>query len=140
MCRGNTFRSLALAVLLQKILGGKCVVESAGTHAEAAGKNPDFLSIRCLKEQGIVIDDNHKGRWINQIDLSQFSHIVCVDRGTRHYVENLLGREVRTVVVVANEEHGGIPLLPGAKGEEYKKCIELLERITPEIAEKIRKG
>ena len=141
LCVGkrNTARSPMMAALLKKELGGDCPVESAGIQKEAAGQNVDVHAIVCMRECDIDLS-GHRSRWIDSLNITSFTHIVCTDEAAAEYVVlSLVGYQM-IEIILANENSGGIPLPRGAGLTEYRECVALLERTLPAIARQIRYG
>ncbi len=135
VCLGNTCRSPMMAALLQKELGVDFQVESGGIQEEVAGRLANEHSILCMQERGIDISQ-HVSRWVGDIDLTQFSHIICVDKSVADKVHQfLLG--AKTKVVIANGERNGVPN-PFKQGlTAYRECLCLLDEILPSLAQRI---
>ena len=137
VCLGNTCRSPMMQVLLQKELGNKFQVESAGIREEAAGYPANKHSILCMNERNIDLT-GHVSRWVGNLDLTQYQYIVCVGASEAEQVKQFLADQKNTVVLIANESNGGVPN-PYQKGlGAYRKCIALLDEVIPQIAEHIR--
>jgi len=127
-----------MAALLQKELGDGFQVRSAGTWREGVGQPANHFSILCMQERGINLSD-HKSRWIGNIDLTRFSHIVCANGIAAERVYQFLAECRGVTILIANEDRGGV-LDPFGKGlSAYRKCIALLDEVVPKIAERIRR-
>ena len=124
-----------MEALLQKKLGDGFLVESAGTEKSANGKLPSTFAVMCMKERGLNIS-GHKGRWIQRVDLTQFSFIVCTDWAAKKVVE-ITPRKGGTQIIIANEDGDGIPNPLGMAFGTYRKCAELLDNVIPGIANQI---
>lgn len=139
VCLGNTCRSPMMQMLLQKELGGEFQVESAGIRKEAAGHPANEHSILCMQERGIDLT-RHVSRWVGALDLTQYSHIVCVgeDEAAKVKLLHPIVRHSGTTILVANGQHGGVPN-PYEKGlDAYRACLALLDRVLPQVADSIR--
>lgn len=130
--------------LLQKELGGEFLVESAGISRDWAGlgQPANELSVQCLKERGIDLS-NHESRWVGDLDLSEFSHVVCVGETESWQIAKLFasasGRGMGKIsFLVPNRENGGVPDPYGKGLYAYQFCLALLEETIPLIADKIR--
>ena len=140
VCLGNRSRSPMMQAVLQQHLGPAFQVESAGVGPEAAVFAPaNSRSIACMKERGVDLT-SHTSRWVADLDLSQYGWIVCVGREEADKVSTWLGSNSSTVIIVANEQQGGIPDpyelgLPG-----YRDCLALLDAVMPQIARQIGLG
>ena len=134
VCAGNTARSVMMTAMLQKELGDEFQVESAGTNETADGQFVADCAFQCMQKRGIDVSW-HRGRWIGGIDLSRFSHIVCVNWTIKKIVLGFLNGETGAVILIPGER--GIPLLPGGGLAEYEDCATLLDRIIPEVGKQI---
>ena len=140
VCMGNTCRSPMMQVILQWLLGDEYCVESAGSNMQFAeqGQPANEFSILCMKERGLDLT-GHVSQWIGDLDLPSYSHIVCVDDSVAQMVKLHLGPKQTTIVLIANEENGGVPN-PWEKGlPAYRECLALLDKVMPKIAEEIRR-
>ena len=91
-----------------------------------------------MKERGLDLSD-HVSRWIGDVDLNQYEWVVCVGRSEADQVRALLGVN-KTSVIIANEDQGGIPD-PYEHGlEGYRKCVDLLDEVIPDVAAHIRQA
>jgi len=137
VCFCGTSRSQMMAAFLQKELGDKFEVESAGLCEETAGRSAGECAIKCMMEEGIDIS-SQKSSWIKNVDLSEFSHIVSVDEETEKMLsEHALGlRDIK--FIVANEEQGGVFDPYGMDQHIYKECANLIEKSAAAIASQIR--
>lgn len=137
VCLGNRSRSPMMQALLQKLLGNAFRVESAGIRKEAAGLPANDRSILLMRERDTDLT-NHRSRWIGDLDLTQYSHIICVGENEFDQVRKHLGESSRTVVLIANGDSVGIPD-PYEKGlSGYRECLALLDDTMPKIARQIR--
>jgi len=123
-----------MAALLQKELGDEFEVKSAGMWRKVLGHPANGCAVLCMRERGIDIS-GHNGRWIGHLDLTQFSHIVCVDKEMAERIHQFL--EGPAEVLVVNGDNGGVPD-PYDKGfSAYRECADLLEMTLPEVAKQI---
>jgi protein-tyrosine-phosphatase len=126
-----------MQALLQQQLGNGFQVESAGICEDAAGQPANDYSIMCLQERGIDLTQ-HRSRWVGAIDLTQFSHIICVGDGEAEQISERLSRNSSTTVLTANGDRGGIPN-PYKKGlPAYRECLTLLDEVVHDIARWLR--
>jgi len=124
-----------MAALLQKLLGDEYLVESAGIRVETA-RPANAHSILCMKEREIDLS-GHRSRWIGDTNISQFSHFVCVHEN----VEDVVRRVARingAMFLTANKDCGGIPDPYGKGLPAYRECLDLLDKVLPDIAKQIR--
>jgi protein-tyrosine-phosphatase len=125
-----------LAALLQKELGENFLVESAGV-ARRGGYAQEY-AILCMWEKEIDLI-NHESRWVGNLHLSTYSHIVCVDDATAVQVTKFLNGRKDTIVLIANKERGGISN-PSEKGlPAFRECLALLEKTLFSLTEQIRR-
>jgi protein-tyrosine-phosphatase len=137
VCFGNTCRSPMMQVLLQQQLGQQVRVESAGIREGCAGQSANEHSVLCMSERGIDLT-GHQSRWVGDLDLSEYSHIVCVGEPEAQVVCGLLPQGSKTVVLIANESRGGVPN-PYEKGlDAYRECLATLDEVLPPIAKLIK--
>jgi len=137
VCFGNTCRSPMMQALLQKRLGDEFQVESAGIRQGCAGQTANEHSILCMQERGIDLT-KHQSRWVGDLNLTQYSHIICVGDNEARQVSEHLPQNSRTIVLIANGDHGGVPN-PFEKGlPAYRGCLALLDEVMPEIAQLVR--
>lgn len=136
VCVGNISRSPMMQALLQQHLGAAFLVESAGVSKELAGRPANHRSVACLKERGIDLS-GHVSRWIGNLDLSGYRWIVCVGPNEAETVRSAFRADAARVLV-ANEQHGGIPdpYEHGLAG--YRNCLALLDQVLPHVAREIR--
>jgi protein-tyrosine-phosphatase len=126
-----------MQALLQQQLGDEFQVESAGIRKEAAGQPANDHSILCMQERTIDLT-RHRSRWVGDLDLTQFSHIICVGDNEARQVSELLPQNSSTIVLTANGDRGGVPN-PYKKGlPAYRECLALLDEVMPEIAHLVR--
>jgi protein-tyrosine-phosphatase len=125
-----------MQVVLQELLGAAFVVESAGMRKELAGRPANYRSVACMKERGIDLSD-HTSRWIGDLDLDQYRWIVCVGQEEADSVRAALSAESASVIV-ANEQHGGIPDPYELGMAGYRNCLALLDEVMPDVAKRIR--
>ncbi len=126
-----------MSALLQKELGCNFRVESAGLWG-AMGQPANDFSILLMQERDIDISE-HRSRWAGDLNLAQFSHIVCVDEMVAGRVHEFFEDEPPgSIVLTANWDHGGIPD-PYERGlQAYRECLALLDYVVPQVAEVIR--
>ncbi len=137
VCVGNRSRSPMMQVLLQQHLGDAFVVESAGVWREAAGAKANARSVMVMGERGIDLK-GHIGRWVEDVRLADYSHVICVDEQVAGSVRALVPPDTCTTVIVANARGGGVedPYELGIEG--YRACAALLDEVMPTIADEIR--
>jgi protein-tyrosine-phosphatase len=127
-----------MQVLLQQHLGKSFVVESAGVWRKASGAPANSRSIMVMQERGLDLTP-HIGRWVGDVRLTDYSHIVCVDEQAAADVRALLPSDANTTIVVANAGGGGIPDPYELGIEGYRACLALLDTVMPAIASEIMK-
>lgn len=127
-----------MAALLQKELRSEFQVESAGTWEETVGRPANEHSIFLMQERGIDLT-GHESRWIGDLDLTQFSHIVCVGESEARMINHYLAEYGGTAVLIANNDQGGIPDPYGMGLPVYQICVDLLGKAVLEIADLIRR-
>jgi protein-tyrosine-phosphatase len=91
-----------------------------------------------MKERGIDLT-GHVSRWIGDVELKQFRWIVCVGHDEAAEVRTLLG-SLSASIIVANEDHGGIPDPYELGLSGYQSCVSLLDQVMPQVALQIRSG
>lgn len=136
VCVGNISRSPMMQAVLQELLGAAFLVESAGMRRELADRPANYRSVACMKERGIDLSD-HTSRWIGDLDLDQYRWIVCVGHEEADSVRAALSAESASVIV-ANEQHGGIPDPYELGMAGYRNCLALLDEVMPDVAKRIR--
>ena len=100
------------------------VVESAGLLASAAGQPMAEFSIRELASRGISAN-GHASRYVGTLDLSSFDIIVTVGDKEATSIREYAG--CPKIVVVLNDENGGIPN-PWQQGAvAYSLCADIIE-------------
>lgn len=137
VCVGNISRSPMMQAVLQQQLGDGYVVESAGLTRELAGRPANHRSVACMQERGIDLS-GHTSRWIGDLDLSQYAWVVCVGQDEASKVRAALGANAAAHVIVANEDHGGIPDPYEHELAGYRDCVALLDQVMPQVAQRIR--
>jgi len=125
-----------MQALLQQHLGKSFVVESAGVWRKAAGAPANSRSDMVMQERGLDLTP-HIGRWVGDIRLTGYSHIVCVDEQAAADVRALLPSQADTTIVVANADGGGIPDPYELGLEGYRACLALLDAVMPNVASEI---
>jgi protein-tyrosine-phosphatase len=126
-----------MQVLLQEQLGDEFQVESAGIREGCTGQSANDHSMLCMRERGADLSQ-HQSRWVGDLNLSEYSHIVCVGNNEADKVRECLPQDSNTVVLIANEDDGGIPN-PWEKGlQAYRDCLAMLDKVIPEIAHLVR--
>lgn len=139
VCVGNISRSPMMQVVLQQQLGDAFVVESAGLTKELAGRPANHRSVACMQERGIDLS-SHKSRFIEDLEnLNQFHWVVCVGPDEADKVRAILG-ESSASVLIANEDHGGIPDPYELGMDGYRDCLALLDQIMPDVARRISRA
>jgi len=122
------------APILQSLLGNGFRVESAGMWKDCVGHRANECAIQCMRERGIDVS-GHNGRWIGHLDLTKFSHIVCVNEEMAEKIGSFL--EGNAKILVVNETGGGV-LDPYDKGLfAYRGCLAILDRALLETANQI---
>lgn len=135
VCLANSSRSPMMQAVLQQHLGGAFQVESAGLRKEGTGLGANKRSILCMNERGIDLT-GHTRRLIGELDLSQYSWIICVGADEAEKVRAAIG-DASTTILVANAESGGIPDPYELGLQGYRDCLALLDVAMPEIARQI---
>ena len=124
-----------MQAFLQRDLGDDFIVESAGISREAAGQPANSYSIKCLALRDMNLR-GHTSRWIGELDLGAYTHIVCVGQEEKDAVLYLLnGRGIP--VIIANEAGGGVPNPYEQGWNAYQKCAATISRVMPPIADAI---
>jgi protein-tyrosine-phosphatase len=127
-----------MQALLQQHLGKSFVVESAGVWRKAVGASANSRSIMVMQERGIDLTP-HVGRWVGDVPLTDYSHIVCVDEQAAADVRALLPSGADTSIMIANAGGGGIPDPYELGIEGYRACLALLDTVMPIVASEIVK-
>ena len=128
-----------MQAFLQQALGNDFVVESAGTNRESAGQPANSYSLKCLELRGIDLK-GHTSRWIGDLSLADYAHIVCVGADEKAKVIEQFGDSELPVIMIANEENGGIPD-PYEKGwNAYQVCAGTIRRVMPQVAQYIKQA
>jgi protein-tyrosine-phosphatase len=130
----DTYRSVIAVALLRRELGDDFIVESAGTDADAREGNPaDRYAVACLQNLLGVDTQAHRSRWVEELRLTDYTHIVCVTPEIAHdvFTGHLRGLN-QPVVVTINAENGGI-LHPHQAGMGATDCLALMARPITEI-------
>ena len=135
VCLANSSRSPMMQAVLEQHLGAAFQVESADVGQPPAGRGANQRSVLCTSERGVDLT-GHTRRWIGELDLSQYSWIVCVGPDEAEQVRTALG-DASTTLVVANAENGGIPDPYEFGLQGYRDCLALLDVVMPEIARRI---
>jgi len=122
-----------MQALLQRELGESYIVESAGIWERASGARANARSIMVMEERGIDLTP-HIGRSATEVQLTDYSHVICVDDEVADHVRGLLPSEAGIIVVVANAAGGGIPDPYELGIEGYRACLALLDEVMPSVA------
>jgi protein-tyrosine-phosphatase len=125
-----------MAALLQKELGNEFQMESAGWFRNQVGEPASENAVFFMRVRGIDISE-HKARWIRDLDLKAFSHIVCVNPDMAYNIRSNLEND-QTMVLIAGVEVGGVPDPYGKGRDAYRECANLLDKAMHEIAAIIR--
>lgn len=133
ICEANSCRSVLVAALLQKELGHEFQIESAGIGEEARKGLPANIYVeRLLHGHGIDVAD-HKSRWLGDLDLTQFSRIVCVDEEIElEVLAFLAGYRIEVL------SFSGMPNPYKKNWDAYRACLAFLDAEIPKIATQIR--
>ena len=132
VCLANSSRSPMMQAVLQQHLGAGFQVESAGVRKQGAGSGANQRSIQCMNERGIDLT-GHTRRYIGELDLSQYSWIVCAGPDEAQHVRAAIG-DASTTILVANAQSGGIPDPYEFGLQGYRDCLAILDMVMPEIA------
>lgn len=124
-----------MAAFLQRDLGDRFQVESAALWKKGIGDPTNENSILCMKDVGIDVS-GHRVCWIGDFDLTQFSHIVCVNTEMAGKIRGFL--EGNAKVLVVNEDDGGLPDPLGKGMSAYQACFAIIVRDLPRLASLIR--
>lgn len=94
VCTGNICRSpTAEAVFRHQVeaagLGGRFLIDSAGTHGYHTGDPPDPRSVAAALARGVDMRDL-RARKVENVDFSKFDHILAMDAG-HHDILSRLG-------------------------------------------------
>ena len=135
VCLANSSRSPMMQAVLQQHLGRAFQVESAGIRKQGTGLGANQRSILCMNERGIDLT-GHVRRYIGELDLRQYSWIVCVGPKEAEHVRAAIG-DAATTILVANAQSGGIPDPYDLGLQGYRDCLALLDVVMPEIARQI---
>ena len=135
VCLGNISRSPMMQAVLQHHLGDGFLVESAGVSRALAGRPANHRSVACMQERGVDLG-GHVSRWIGDLDLGHYRWIVCVGDEEADAVRSALGPGSARVIV-ANAGHGGIPDPYELGMAGYRECLDLLDRVMPDLAQEI---
>ena len=100
-------------------------------HPVQADDSPalEIVKSRCLR-----CHSTEKKR--GELDLSQYSWIVCVGPDEAEKVRAAIG-DASATILVANAESGGIPDPYEFGLQGYRDCLALLDVVMPEIARQI---
>jgi len=88
ICRSPTAAGVFRALVEREGLGGRVVVDSAGTHAYHAGEGADRRALRTAARRGIDLSE-HVARGVRRSDFDCFDYILAMDR--ENFVD-LVGR------------------------------------------------
>ncbi len=124
-----------MQAVLQQHLGDAFQVESAGIRKQGTGLGANERSILCMKERGIDLT-GHTRRYISELDLGQYSWIICVGPDEAETVRAAIG-DASTTILVANAENGGIPDPYEFGLQGYRDCLALLDVVMPKIVRQI---
>jgi len=124
-----------MEAVLQDLLGKAFAVESAGVREGAAGVGANPLSIQCMASRGIDIS-NHVSRWVGNLDLNSYSHIVCVGEDEANVVRSYLARNRERVIFPNNCEGIADPFGEGIEG--YRNCLAYIDLAMADVSEVIR--
>ncbi len=136
VCKGNRARSPMFEILLNAALAEKdaegIFVESAGTMKEAAGLPAEkgaILALRTLATgRPAWILSQHRSRWIGDedLDLSVFQTIYCMDPEVKEVVTNL-NLPQKPEIILVNEEGGGVPNPYEKPQEAYQETLQVIQ-------------
>jgi len=135
-CLGNISRSPMMQMLLQHHLGPGFRVERAGVKEGLAGRPANHRSVTCLAERGIDLS-GHRSRWVGDLDLARHQWIVTVGEDEAAQVRAAIGAG-SAQILIANAGAGGVPDPYDHGLEGYRDCLALLDRVLPDVAERIR--
>ena len=130
VCRGNTCRSPMYAALLQDKLkrqGREATVESAGILASAKGQPAarEWLEMRSYTHVDL---NEHRSRWIGDLDLNVFDTIICLDEDAFAEVGRLRFATGTFVYVLNGEYYLRTAVKTGVRSGEF---IEISDGLYP---------
>lgn len=146
VCKGNRARSPMFEILLKFALAERDVqdifVESAGTMKEVAGLEAEEGAITALQTLETVrpawILMQHRSRWIgdNDLDLSVFQIIYCMDPDVKEIITNL-NLPQKPEIILVNEEGGGVPNPYQKPQEAYQETLQVIQDAVAKIIAKL---
>lgn len=112
-------------------LGGRVLVDSAGTSVGARGRRPDARAQSALAAHGVDIS-RLKARAVEPRDFDKFDYILAMDRGHLEKLQELSGPEQRArieLVTAYARRHSEIEIPDPYFGNDavFERVLTLLE-------------
>ena len=137
----NRILSPMIAPLLARGLGTDGYeITSAGLLEEGRfGKTPDPVAIACMNEAGFDIT-HHRSRWVGDLPLIQYAHIVCATTEALEAINHLIGEPAQSpgfIILSRGNGRTGIPF-PRREEVNYHTYLRLLKAEVSMIARHIQ--
>ncbi|HEY7944015.1 MAG: low molecular weight protein-tyrosine-phosphatase [Burkholderiales bacterium] len=88
ICRSPTAEGVFRAAVAQAGLGGRIVIDSAGTHDHQLGQRPDPRALAAARRRGYELG-KLRARLVEPDDFKRFDWILAMDRRHLDYLESL---------------------------------------------------
>ena len=143
ICRSPTAEGVFRTLIEKEGLGGRILVDSAGTHAYHVGQPPDSRSAEVARLRGVELKDL-RARQLAKSDFEDFDLLLAMDRG---HLGLMAGgcppvRQDRLGLFLSFAPHLGLQDVPdpyygGADG--FEKVLDMIEAGSAGLLAHIRK-
>ena len=139
ICRSPTGEGVLLAMLAERGLESKLMVDSAGTIGYHAGNRADQRMRATAEKRGY--DLQSRARQITRTDLETFDLVIAMDRDNLQDIRSLHASPAAAIKLLSDflddswPQDVPDPYYGGARGFEY--VLEMIEAACPSIIEEL---
>jgi protein-tyrosine phosphatase len=142
ICRSPTAHGIFRRLVEQEGLGGRILIDSAGTHAYHIGKPPDERAQATALKRGFDLSDL-RARQAAATDFEQYDFVLAMDRENHEILASLCpaGYEERLSLFLDYAPDLGIEEVPDPYwgGEQgFEQVFDMLEAASLGLLEEIR--
>lgn len=142
ICRSPTAEGVFRALVMAEGLGGRVVVDSAGTHAYHVGEPPDLRSAAAARKRGIELADL-RARKVRPGDFAEFDLLLAMDRSHQALLAQICpkGHEDRIRLFLSFAPHLGLRDVPDpyyGGGDGFERVLDMIEAGSRGLLDHIR--
>lgn len=130
ICRSPTAEGVLRSMLEQAGLGGRVLLDSAGTHAYHVGEAPDPRSRRAAARRGYRLD-SLRARQVEAADFERFDLILAADRQNLRELKRLcppmLQHKLDLMLAPLGRADDEVPDPYYGQGDGFERVLDLLE-------------